>query len=141
MEQYGEVIGVEGDTASVRFKRSKACGKCRACFTLGSDEAVIEIENILNAKAGDIVEIQLHANSMVKATLMMYGIPLIGLIIGVTAGSFIGGDAAALISGAGLALIAYLVIHIFEPKLSRKDAFKPRMLSILRDNARKELLK
>ena len=32
--------------------------------------------------------------SMVKATLMMYGIPLIGLIIGVTAGSLIGGDAA-----------------------------------------------
>ena len=58
MEQYGEVIGVEGDIAAVRFKRSKACGKCRACFTLGSDEALIEIENILNAKVGDIVEIQ-----------------------------------------------------------------------------------
>ncbi len=141
MEQYGEVIGAEGDTATVRFKRSKACGKCRACFTLGSDAALIEIENTLNAKVGDIVEIQLHANSMVKATLMMYGIPLMGLIIGVIAGSFIGGDAAALICGAGLALITYVIIHLFEPKLSRTDAFKPRMLSILKNNEGKELLK
>lgn len=140
MEQYGEVIGVENDIATVRFNRSKACGKCRACFTLGSEEALIEIENTLNARTGDIVEIRLHANSMVKATLLMYGIPLMGLIIGVITGSFIGGDAAALICGVGVALIAYLIIHLFEPKLSRKDAFKPHMLSILKDNEGKELL-
>ena len=132
MRQTGRVISTDGKTAVVRFKRSSACGKCNACFTLGSSEADVEIDNLLAAKAGDDVVIELHGSNILKASLLMYGIPLAALILGVFVGN-IWGDLWA--AGLGLAFAAgtFFIFRALEPKISRMGSFKPRMIEIADD--------
>ena len=87
LRQTGKVVELKGKLAVVRFQRSDACGHCNACFHFGSNEADIEIDNSCDAGVGDIVAIELHSGSMFKASAIAYGIPLIGLILGVFIGS------------------------------------------------------
>ena len=83
----GKVLALKGELAVVRFVRSDACGHCNACFHLGSNEADLEIQNTLDAQVGDVVAIELRGKSMVRASLLLYGVPLLGLLLGVLIGS------------------------------------------------------
>ncbi|MBQ2661558.1 MAG: SoxR reducing system RseC family protein [Clostridia bacterium] len=129
MRQTGKVVAVSDDkkTVTVRFRRTDACGKCHACFTFSSDEADIELENTVDADVGDELTIQLHSNSVLKASLIMYGIPLIALIIGTAVGS-LKSDMYAFLGGVLFACGAFFIIRAFEPKLSRMNSFKPRII-------------
>ena len=85
VRQKGIVVEANGKRATVRFKKTDACGHCNACFRFGSNEADIEMDNTLGAKKGDEVYIDMHANTVLKASAIVYGIPIIGLILGVAA--------------------------------------------------------
>ena len=78
--QSGTVMSVKGRKATVRFKKSDACGHCNACFRFGSNEADVELDNSLGAKVGDVVAIELHGKSVLKASLIMYGVPCAAFI-------------------------------------------------------------
>lgn len=132
MQQYGEVVEIKGSMAIIKFKRGKACEHCSGCISFSSTEAQIEVENILNAKVGDRVELVLHERSMLKASLIAYMGPLAALIIGVLIGS-IWGEIYAAIGGVACALLAFMVLRLLEPKFERMAEFKPRMISIIND--------
>ena len=55
VRQKGIVVEANGKRATVRFKKTDACGHCNACFRFGSNEADIEMDNTLGAKKGDEV--------------------------------------------------------------------------------------
>ncbi|NCB29945.1 MAG: hypothetical protein EOM66_00880 [Clostridia bacterium] len=128
--RMGKVISLSGKTAVVRFMRSDACGHCNACFHLGSQEADIEIVNTADAEVGDVVSIELRGSSMVRASLIMYGIPLIGLLAGVLVGAQ-WGDLYAAVGGIVLCAGTYFILRGLEPRFSRMNQFKPRMLEII----------
>ena len=130
MRQTGKVIELKGKKAVVRFVRSDACGHCNACFRLGSNEADIEIDNTLKAKLDDVVGIEMHGKSVLKASLLLYGLPLVALLVGAFIGSFKGDLYSAL---AGLLFVAgaFFILRAFEPKFSRMTEFKPRMVEIM----------
>jgi len=128
--QKGKVLSVDGENALVRFVRTDACGHCNACFHLGSNEADIEIPNLLAAKAGDVVSIQMHSTSVLKATLVTYGIPLLLFLLGVLFGSNYS-DLGAMICGILACGLSFLILRALEPRFSRMSSFKPRMLEIL----------
>ncbi len=129
--QTGKVMELKGDIAVIRFHRSDACGHCNACFRFGSNEADIEIENRANAEAGDTVVIELYGGSMFKASAIMYGVPLIGLVVGVAIGSTLG-DVYAAVGGILLCAGAFFIIRAFEPKFRRMNEFKPRMVEVVK---------
>ena len=130
MRQTGKVIETKGKKAIVRFVRSDACGHCNACFHLGSNEADIDIDNVLGAKAGDMVGIEMHGKSVLRASLILYGIPLIALLVGAYLGS-LQGDLYAALGGVLFAAGAFFILRALEPKFSRMTGFKPRMVEIL----------
>ena len=130
MRQTGKVIETKGKKAIVRFVRSDACGHCNACFHLGSNEADIDIDNVLGAKAGDMVGIEMHGKSVLRASLILYGIPLIALLVGAYLGS-LQGDLYAALGGVLFAAGAFFILRALEPKFSRMTEFKPRMVEIL----------
>lgn len=132
MRQTGRVMKADRDRATVRFLRSDACGHCNACFTLGSNEADIEIDNVLNAKEGDTVRIELHGKSVFKASLIVYGVPLIALIAGAALGS-IWGDMYTALGGVLFAAGSFFILRALEPKFSRSKEFKPRMIEIINE--------
>ena len=130
MRQTGKVIELKGKKAVVRFLRSDACGHCNACFRLGSNEADIDIDNVLGAKIGDVVGIEMHAKSVLKASLLLYGVPLVGLLVGAYLVS-LQGDLYAALGGVLFAAGAFFILRALEPKFSRMTEFKPRMVEII----------
>ncbi len=127
MRQTGIVLSAQGNTATVRFQRSSACGKCNACFHLGKSEADIELDNALGAKPGDRVIIELHGKTVVKASVIVYGVPLVALIAGIAIGSA-AGDLYAALAGVLFAAGAFFLLRALEPRFSRMREFKPRMI-------------
>ena len=134
VRQTGIVMKTEGETALVRFTRSDACGHCNACFTLNPREADIEIPNVLGAKEGDRVAIELHGKNVLLASLLMYGIPCVALVIGAVLGSLLG-DVYAALGGVLFAAGTYFIFRGLEPKISKMGQFKPRMIEILPEGA------
>lgn len=130
MRQTGVVVLDKGKTAVVRFKKSDACGHCNACFRLGGNEAEVELDNPLRAKAGDEVVIELHGKSVLSASLIVYGVPLVGLVAGVALGS-VWGDLYAALAAVLFAAGAFFILRALEPRFSRMREFKPRMVEIL----------
>ena len=131
MERVGEVVRIlEDGKAVVRFERTKACKNCKMCANAGENHALTEVENTLKAKVGDLVEISLHSKSLIQATLIAYGIPLILLLAGVIVGSM-WSDAVGAIAGIVLALVSFVILRLLEPRFSRVKTFKPRMIDIV----------
>jgi len=131
MERVGEVVRIlEDGKAVVRFERTKACKNCKMCANAGENHALTEVENTLKAKVGDHVEISLHSKSLIHATLIAYGIPLVLLLVGVIVGSM-WSDAVGAIAGIVLALVSFVIPRLLEPRFSRVKTFKPRMIDIV----------
>ncbi len=128
MDQSARVIAVDGKKATVRFTRSQACAHCGACIHFGSDQAEVVVNNLLNAKVGDRVVLELHAKSFLQASLWAYVLPLCLLLFGVYFGSR-QSDLLGVLLGLGGAAAGYLILRLREPKFSRMSKFNPRMIS------------
>lgn len=135
VRQKGIVIETKGKKATVRFKKTDACGHCNACFRFGSNEADIEMDNALGAKKGDEVYIDMHANTVLKASAIVYGIPIIALLIGVVIGAQFGDIYAAAI-GVALCALSFLLLKGLEPKFAKMNEFKPRMTAFVNEGER-----
>ncbi len=112
MERLGEVTKVEGKWLEITFCRPSDCEKCHAC--MGGDKmTTLRLEG--KANVGDKALVELPASTVTQASMIAYGLPLAGMLIGMLAGDqFIplGSSLGALIGAAvGLALpLAYLLI-------------------------------
>lgn len=88
----GEVIDVEGELARVTTLRETGCSGCQSQKSCGTATLAqlfsprsgqpLEVENVLNAKAGDTVLLSMEESHLIKHSLMAYGVPLLGLFIG-----------------------------------------------------------
>lgn len=88
MEEIGTVIEIKGQKAVVAINRTSTCSSCPggSVCNLTETEAKVEAINNVNAKVGDTVKISIKTNSYLKATICIYGIPSIMLIIGAIIG-------------------------------------------------------
>ncbi|MGL6173285.1 MAG: SoxR reducing system RseC family protein [Cellulosilyticaceae bacterium] len=86
----GRVENIEAEVATVTIKRQDMCGECHACEVVGEvKECKIQCHNECSSQKGDWVEIELENKLFMKATLIMYGVPLIGLLVGLGGGSVV----------------------------------------------------
>ena len=129
MQHTGLVISCQDDKALVRFVRSKACAHCGACISFGENEAQVELQNILHAQPGDVVEIELKPRAFLKASFLAYIVPLCALLAGIVLGSLIS-DLAAVLLGLGGAALTYLALKLLEPRFSHMTELRPRMINI-----------
>ncbi|MEG0013960.1 MAG: SoxR reducing system RseC family protein [Cellulosilyticaceae bacterium] len=83
----GRVEQVDGDLVTVSIERQDMCGECHACEVVGEiKKCTIKCHNLCKGKSGELVEIELENTLFLKATALMYGIPLIGLLVGLGVG-------------------------------------------------------
>lgn len=132
MAEFGQVINVKDEEVKVRLNRKEACAKCGACSAgLESKDMFIEASNLAHAKLDDWVEIRLEEENFIKAVAIMYGIPLIGLLIGIFGGVMLGNmfmpalaEVIGVVTGLVGAGICFFTIHINEEKFNTKK-YKP----------------
>ncbi len=91
MAEKGRVIEVkENNMVTVTMTRKEACSKCRACVAgMTEKEMLIEAENNCFAEVGDWVEVELSPDGFITALFVVYGLPLIGFMVGLIPSYFI----------------------------------------------------
>lgn len=80
---YGIVKERKNDLAVVVMERQDMCGDCHACEMMsGKKQCTLTCKDDIKSNIGDRVEITLGAQHFLKATYIMYGVPLIGFVGG-----------------------------------------------------------
>lgn len=87
MDQIGRVISTDQEMALLEVKRVGGCGgSCPSCeLACGEKAEYLSLPNLVHAKVGDFVEVQADSGSVLKYFFTIYGIPLILLVISMTA--------------------------------------------------------
>lgn len=138
MAEVGQVIEVKDTYVVVKLERSDACGKCQAC-TMGenSKEMILEAKNICKAKVGDLVSISLEQSNFLKAVGIMYGIPLIALLLGIGIGYVVSkSDMISLICGLLALAVCYFSIHRISKHMNM-DQYRPTADSVVKQTDEK----
>ncbi len=85
-EETGEVVATDGNVARVRVERGDGCTSCEhehSCGMYGKGEMVLVATNRVGAKPGEKVRVALTTIGQIKASCILYLVPLVGLLIGV----------------------------------------------------------
>jgi len=88
MEEKGLVINSSEKEITVKVIRVSQCGhNCADCGG-GCDTSSLELKfpNKVNAKTGDVVILESETKAFMKNAYLVYGIPLMAIVIGVVIG-------------------------------------------------------
>ncbi len=119
--EKGIVTSLQGEKLTVSFNRSPACAGCKACAEgKKENEMVIEAYNDCNAKLGDTVEVSIEDSFVLKATFIMYVIPLITMFIGFLIGN-LHSQLTSFITGIVFLAITYSVIRMNEHRFQNRN--------------------
>jgi sigma-E factor negative regulatory protein RseC len=138
--EEGIVEKILNHKAVVRVEKSSACDHCEsrgACHVTAGRTMLIEVPNDLQAKAHDRVQISVPTSSLFKLSLLVYFLPILGLIIGAYAGG-VGAESihvqptlGSIVCG-GLAMgITFFVLRRLDRSARAHGTYQPRMTRIL----------
>lgn len=80
--ERGEVISIQGEKATVKIQANESCEKCGLCERVSSTEMIVEAIMEQPVKEGERVVLSLRPGTIVKSAVILYIVPLFGLIIG-----------------------------------------------------------
>jgi sigma-E factor negative regulatory protein RseC len=139
MPRTGLVLKTTEKYATVSTTRGGICAECSENSTCSHEDAeekgkpeVITVINRIQAKPGDYVEFDLKGHTELKVSLIVWVVPLIGLIMGAFAGSYFlqhfSQDAGTLL-GAFLGFIAaFSIIVLYDRFFIDKEQLIPLIL-------------
>ena len=131
MERTGEVTAVKGEWLEVTFCRPADCEKCNACG-LGQKQASMMVRG--KANLGDQAVVSMPTSTVMHASLLAYVLPLLGLLIGLFAGTLLfpqAENAAGLLGGlVGLA-IPLLFVVLTEKRRRQSSRWQPTLIEVI----------
>lgn len=130
MIQQGTVVDKKEDMLTIKFQRGSACGNCKGCS--GKDTCLtMEIKG--SAEIGDEVKVEMPQGQVAKASLLAYGIPLVGLFAGFLLGQLIGkSELASIIGGViGLGASSLLMWMIDQKVIKKNPKWAPRIVEVV----------
>ena len=141
-ETEGVVVEqLKNNRAKVKIRKRSSCNACSHkgfCNPFGKDSMIIMAANPLNAERGQTVRINFKSEKEGRAVIILYIIPLIGLI----AGAFIGNtlnlfgnqDVSAIFFSILFLAGILLVIRYYSQRKYEKDTtYKPTIIEIVKD--------
>lgn len=144
IEETGELISCDGDYAWVETQRKSACGSCsvnKGCGTgalskmYGDKFSRVKALNKIKAKEGETVILGLAEEALVRGSMIMYGLPLIGLILGGILGVSVA-KAFALNNVDGLSalfgitglVLGFYIVSLFNRRVAKDERYQPVIL-------------
>ncbi len=143
IEDIGKVVQVIDDKAYVEVERSSACAQCglqEAEELATGGKVVFEAYNLAGAKCGDRVKVQVRTGAYMKASLYIYGIPVLFLIIGAIAGAYAAtilrksSDTMSALFAMGGLVVGFIILFLLR-KRSNKAEYMPVVVEVMQDNA------
>jgi sigma-E factor negative regulatory protein RseC len=94
LEEAGVIVRVEGELAIVKTKRSSMCDGCHSggfCKALGGgSDMEVAARNEVGANVGDEVKVTVASKTFLKASFLVYMVPVAALILGALVGTKVG---------------------------------------------------
>ena len=141
IEEEGIVMEVWDGLAKVSIIAKSACEKCASADVChpGGDDSYMEATNPLGAKKGQKVKVVLAPQVYLKASIILYGIPMAvfvaAAIIGKNAGLKYGeaaqSDLWAFLSGMTFMLVSFFFIQRYNKKVEKTQEYKPVIVEII----------
>ncbi len=140
IEEEGIVAEVEGDIAKVAILTKSACEKCAASGVCHpGDQEFMEAVNPLGAKKGQKVKVVVAPQLYLKASIILYGVPMAAFICGaivaknlaVKYGTEASSDLWAALAGTACLLVSFIFIRAYNKKVEKTQTYKPRIVEIL----------
>ncbi|MCK8817206.1 SoxR reducing system RseC family protein [Natroniella sulfidigena] len=130
MKQYAEVLeSIDSEQkVKVEIRRHSACGDCGKCDERNSMKLVID--NDLEAQEGDIVVLELQENDLLSAAVVIYLVPLLGLIAGYFLGLALGIEAELFRVLLGFVLFGLSFVLARKFGDYRADKYEAKMIEI-----------
>ncbi len=137
----GTVVELNGDHAYVHIGRNTACESCGAChFDENTMNLKVTAVNQVHAKVGDRVELSLDNVNYFKASIYLYGMPLLAMLIGIFAGLLIfpkiglqNSDVYAILLGTILLTLTYILIKANSEKFEKNTKYMSVITSIMQN--------
>ncbi len=136
-QEVGTVIASRGGTARVLVAMNAACDHCpsRSCCTsLGGDLKGVDVSNRMGAREGQKVKVAISQKAVLKASFILYMVPILALIIGAVLGNYLGPqhkEIWAVSMGIGFFVGSYFVIKVLNTYLENKAEYLPVITGIL----------
>jgi sigma-E factor negative regulatory protein RseC len=143
LQEVGVVLKVEGELAIVKTKRSSLCDGCHSggfCKALGGgSDMEVAARNEVGAKVGDEVRITVASKTFLKASFLVYIVPVTALIIGALLGATLGSslypgassDLLPVIFGLIFFFLSFVLMWIWGKGLKRDRQYCPMISEIV----------
>lgn len=139
MDQVGFVIKTYGDKAQLEIRRSAGWGGCKGCASSCDEKGhVIILKNSLNAKVGDLVEIEGEAKNILQYTFVAYMVPFIFLVLGITLSigyfknsGYANFELYSFLVGIVSMFLSFFIVRAFDRNITKKDKNPIRMTRIM----------
>lgn len=137
IQEHGIVVQTCEGLATVSVVRSGACEECGArilCKSSGEENPHVTALDTMGVKPGDRVRICAPGKNVLLASVYLYGIPLVLLLLGITLGAALPTRNTELIGsllGLGFCALYYIIVRILSGNSRRNRRFMPRIDKIL----------
>lgn len=138
--ETGRVTKAERGTATVEFTRKAACGDCNARERCGMVEAgstmLMDVVDPIGVQVGQTVQITLSEDRAFTASLIIYGIPLLAVIVGGLFGDWLGKvfdlrDILAMVGGGICFGLSLLVVRFLNNRFARDSRNQPVITGVI----------
>ncbi len=126
----------DNNIAVVEVQRSTACENCGAC-SVGKEKLIVtaEVENRVNAKVGDEVNVEMEFSGVLSASLIMYGSMFAALMAGCISGFYglskfipIDENFLGFFTGAAFMAVDFFIIKAYDRKGAFREKFQIRII-------------
>ena len=135
MEEVGRVIEIKGNMAKVEVAQKELCHKCPSesfCKLATGGSRTIEATNEIEAKAGQLVKIEISSGSILASAFIIYIFPIIALLVGGVLAQWISGSQnMAIIVGIIALTASFLFVHFIDKKIDRSKKLIPVVKEIV----------
>lgn len=137
--ETGKVVAVSGERIWVQTIRTSACESCSArngcgqralAGVSGGRANQVLVTNSLGAKVGDEVTVAIEESALLGASLLVYALPLLLMVLGTLSGHQLsGGHDAAAMFGAAVGMVVGFMIARRAGSKSGKN-YEPRLVKV-----------
>lgn len=133
IHEQGFVLKSENGIAEIALTNSEACDSCDSLFCSANSKGqnILLANNEINAKPGDYVKVVVAGSALVKATILLYVVPMIVLVLSVVIFYSVFKYSELVSFGASLVTTAAYYLILLSTGIRKKDKKPmPKVVSI-----------
>jgi positive regulator of sigma E activity len=116
MKEQGIVLEIYENTAKIRLLQKPECAKCGLCTGSSGGFRVLSIKTDKPLQINQTVTLEINEQILTLSSILLYGVPLTGFVMGAIIGYMIGKELVATIFAIGLSAVDFLIVKYFIKK-------------------------